>query len=285
MENYLQQYEKDYGSLVSLILDYGVKRPGRNGNTISLFGTSLTIDLLASGHFPVLMSRKLYPSGVLGELAAFLKGPKHLDDFTSEGCNYWAPWANSDGSIEVDYGNSWLDFNGVNQLEELVKGLKEDPYGRRHLVTGWDPSRLEELNLPCCHMLYQWYVAPVEVADGKGGTKTRQRLDMIWYQRSVDVMVGLPSDVILAAAWNLMLANQLGMIPGTITMMLGDTHIYESHIDNAHLMVGRIGNMADEVNPPTYSYDADMSMSTFKKDSIQLHDYYSLKPLHFGVIA
>lgn len=214
-------YELEYKKLVSRILANGEFREGRNGNTISLFGETLKVDI-GQGHFPILTGRRIYYKGVLGELAAMLRGPKSIKDFKNYGCNYWDLWARPDGSITVDYGNAWIDFNGVNQLEALVEGLKENPYGRRHLVTGWRPDRLDVLSLPCCHYAYQWYVR-------KDGV-----LDMMWHQRSVDTMIGLPSDVIFAAAWLIILANEVGLKPGVITFTLGDTHIYEEHIDQAN---------------------------------------------------
>lgn len=212
-------YEADYKKLVKKILDTGELRAGRNGNTKAIFGETLTIDL--NSGFPLLTGRRIHYKGVLGELAAMLRGPKTLKDFKDYGCNYWDLWARPDGSIDIDYGNAWLDFNGVNQLEALVTGLVHNPHGRRHMVTGWRPDRLDMVSLPCCHYAYQWYV------------RDNKYLDMLWHQRSVDTMIGLPSDVVFASAWNIILANEVGLIPGKITFTLGDTHIYEEHIEQA----------------------------------------------------
>lgn len=212
-------YEANYKKLVKKILDTGELRAGRNGNTKAIFGETLTIDL--NSGFPLLTSRRIYYKGVFGELAAMLRGPKTLKDFKDYGCNYWDLWARPDGNIDIDYGNAWLDFNGVNQLEALVTGLIENPHGRRHMVTGWRPDRLDKVSLPCCHYAYQWYV------------RDNKYLDMLWHQRSVDTMIGLPSDVVFASAWNIILANEVGLIPGKITFTLGDTHIYEEHIEQA----------------------------------------------------
>ena len=212
-------YEANYKKLVKKILDTGELRAGRNGNTKAIFGETLTIDL--NSGFPLLTGRRIYYKGVLGELAAMLRGPKTLKDFKDYGCNYWDLWARPDGSIDIDYGNAWLDFNGVNQLEALVTGLVHNPHGRRHMVIGWRPDRLDMVSLPCCHYAYQWYV------------RDNKYLDMLWHQRSVDTMIGLPSDVVFASAWNIILANEVGLIPGKITFTLGDTHIYEEHLSQA----------------------------------------------------
>lgn len=208
-------FEKDYEALIEKILHTGEKKYGRNGNTYSVFGETLTIDLVHG--FPLLSGRKIFYKGVFGELAAMLRGPKTIKDFEKYGCNYWKQWAQENGDISIDYGNKWLDFNGYNQLASVIDKLQNNPNDRRMLVTGWDPSNLENLDLPCCHYAYQWYV------------RDESHLDMLWHQRSCDTMIGLPSDIVFAAAWNIMLANEVGLIPGKITMTLGDTHIYEEH--------------------------------------------------------
>lgn len=209
-----------YAALVKDILNNGEERHSRAGATLSLFAKQLTIDLQKEG-FPLLKGRKIFYGPVLGELAALLRGPTCVEDFKKFGCNYWDAWADKDGKLMLDYGNAWLNFNGVNQLDNLVDSLTNNPTDRRMLITGWRPDRLAELSLPCCHLLYQWYV------------RDDTYLDMLWYQRSVDVMVGLPSDIILASMWTMLLAKQCNYLPGTIHMCLGDTHIYENHISGA----------------------------------------------------
>ena len=215
------KFERDYQALVQRILDTGEFREGRKGFTKSIFAERLVVDMTDSDIFPLLMGRKLYPSGVIGEFAALIRGPHHIDDFERFGCNYWKQWAQPNGYINIDYGNLWKNFGGTNQLDELRYKLKHTPMDRRMIVTGWNPANMNLLDLPCCHLLYQWYVREGEY------------LDMIWYQRSVDAMIGLPSDIILAAVWNAMLANEVGLKPGKITMDLGDTHIYEEHFKQA----------------------------------------------------
>lgn len=217
----LAQFELEYINLIKKILNEGEFKKTRNAETIATFGHTLKVTNLDK-EFPLLRGRKMYYKGVFGELDAMLAGATTVEEFKKHGCNYWDQWADEDGYLNIDYGTSWLDFNGVNQIDELVKGLKNDPNGRRHIISGWRPDRLKELSLPCCHLLYQWYV------------RDEKYLDMIWYQRSVDTMVGLPSDIIFAAAWNILLAQETSYTPGDITFMLGDTHIYTSHIANVH---------------------------------------------------
>jgi thymidylate synthase len=210
--------ELAYRDLVSEVYNSGEIRKTRNSITKSLFGGQLVINDVDK-ELPLLTSRKMYPRGILGEFAAMINGPKSIKDFEKFGCNYWKLWADKDGKLELDYGNAWLDFNGVNQIDKVIETLKTNPTDRRMLITGWRPDRLNKLSLPCCHYAYQFYVR-----EGK-------YLDILWVQRSVDVMVGLPSDILLAALWIITLAKEVGLIPGRITMSLGDCHIYESHFE------------------------------------------------------
>ena len=215
-------FEQQYFNLVSRILNDGENVAGRNGNNIGLIGETLKFDL--DFEFPILHARQYPYSTVFGEFAAILRGPKYLEDFVKYGCGYWAKWANKDDSlsINVDYGNAWLDFNGVNQLEWIANEIKTNPQSRRLIVSGWNPEHVinNKLSLPCCHYAYQFIV--------RGNT-----LHMIWIQRSADTMLGIPADAVLAALWLIALANETGLKPRTCTMHFGDTHIYEEHVDQA----------------------------------------------------
>lgn len=212
-----KNFEQRYGELIHSLLQRGYLREGRNGATTGAFGLGIAIDSV----MPILTGRKIHCKGIIGELATMLTGSNKLEDFKKNGCNYWDAWAKPDGTIDLDYGTAWRNFNGVDQLAELIDGLKTNPYGRRHIITGWRPDRLKEVALPCCHILYQWYV------------NGQNELEMLWYQRSVDVMVGLPSDAIFAYLFNRLVAQTVGLEAGKIQMVLGDTHIYANHIVNA----------------------------------------------------
>jgi thymidylate synthase len=212
------EFETEYMHIVRDVLEYGDYRQTRNVATKALCGKSLTFTLEDTDKFPIIMGRQMYHKGVLGELAAMLRQPKHIDDFTKWGCNFWNKWAKPDGSIEVDYGNAWF-ANG--QMDHLRTSLLSNPTDRRMLISGWRPERLAELDLPCCHYSYQFFV------------RSSGYLDMVWTQRSVDVMVGLPSDIVFAAAWLISIASWAGLKPGKVKMDFGDTHIYENHFEQA----------------------------------------------------
>lgn len=257
--------KQQYSVLINKILREGHKRPTRAGEAYSIFGE--TIEINVEKEFPLLRGRKMFYKPVLGELAAFLRGPKHINDFKQFGCNYWDSWG-VDGKIDIDYGNKWIDFNGVNQLEELVDKLKKFPNDRRLLVSGWDPSSISSLSLPCCHLLYQWYV--------RNGT----HLDMLWYQRSVDTMVGLPSDIILAATWNIILANECGYSPGVIKLILGDTHIYANHVAPV-LDYMRQLNSIKEITPITYKIKSEATIKNFTPDMLLISEYQPAGTIKF----
>ena len=258
----MHKFETKYIQLIRKILDNGETRVGRNGTTKSIFGETLNIDMSDGRLFPLMMGRRIYYKGVLGEMAAFLKGPKSVHDFKKEGCNYWDAWGDKHGHLNVDYGNIWSDFNGVNQLDDLRHKLKYSPNDRRMLISGWNPANLENLSLPCCHILYQWYV------------RDNTYLDMIWYQRSVDTMIGLPSDIVLAATWNIMLANETGYKPGRLTFNLGDTHIYKEHFEQAK----RYTKVSVLTGYPEYKLNAlrGMPIEKFIPEQLEITGYTPL---------
>lgn len=263
----MQQFEIDYAKLVDEVLTDGHYKQTRNGCTYSVFGRSITIQV--GNNFPVIQGRKMYMRGVFGEFAALLRKPQHVEHFERWGCNYWEKWSDSMGFLNVDYGNAWFDFNGFDQIAELKRCLREEPNSRRMIVSGWRPDKLAELSLPCCHYSYQFYVA----AD---------TLHMIWTQRSVDLMVGAPSDFILAALWLIMLANEFGMTPGTIKVDFGDCHVYEEHVDNARLYVNKVLNSGLSA-PVSYKLHVlpGRAFETFEPWHLEVVDYVHHEPLQF----
>lgn len=268
-------WEYKYAELIRDVLTTGEKRHTRAGDAYSVFGRALEVDI--SKEFPLLRGRKMFPGPIFGELAAMLRGPKHVQDFRDQGCNYWESWADGQGELALDYGNAWIDFNGVNQLEVLVNTLKTNPTDRRMIVTGWRPDRLDQLSLPCCHILYQWYVRK-----NKDGA---DYLDMIWYQRSVDVMVGLPSDIVLAAMWTMLLANECGFQPGKVTMMLGDTHVYANHSEGVNDYLRNLNNRAVETFGTLIHYTLDKSATVFNftPDMMRINNYAHAPAIKFSL--
>lgn len=271
----MNNFELEYAQLINRILQTGEYREGRNGGTQAIFGQSLIVDMSGSDYFPLLLGRKIFYKGIFGELAALLRGPKHLDDFKRFDCNYWDLWAKPDGSINIDYGNLWLDWNGTNQLRKLIDTLKSNPTDRRMMISSWKPDTLDELDLPCCHYCYQWFV--------RGG----QYLDMIWMQRSCDTMIGLPSDIVLAALMNVLIANEVGLQPGKIKMDLGDTHIYEEHIEKAYEYMSSVYFNVGNIEYPRYKLvmNQGQKVETFTPTMISIIDYNPVATMKFELKA
>ena len=233
----MRKFERDYAILIEEILEHGVDKDCRNGMTRGLFGKSLVIDDIEN-HFPIIQGRQMFTKGVLGEFAALVRQPKCVEDFEKWGCNYWKLWAEEDGSLNVDYGNEWFKHG---QIEHLKECLRNNPNDRRMVINSWRPENLKDLSLPCCHYNYQFYVAE--------GT-----LSMIWTQRSVDMLIGLPSDIILAATWLITLANEFGYKVGEIKMDLGDCHVYHEHLDGALQYVANVRLNHLGLHPKNWRY-------------------------------
>tara|TARA_R110000782_G_scaffold196085_1_gene285464 strand:- start:582 stop:1388 length:807 start_codon:yes stop_codon:yes gene_type:complete len=251
--NYVNDFETDYLTKAANILDNGDNRKGRNGRTLSLPFQDVSFNLQKG--LPLLTTRKSHYKGVFGEYAALIRGPTHIDDFTMFGCNFWKKWANEDGSLNLDYGNAWRDFHGVNQMSTVLDLLRNDPYDRRMLITGWDPSNLKNLDLPCCHYSYQFW------SDGT-------HLDLLWTQRSGDWMIGVPADALLASAMTLSFASLAGLKPRNVKMMIGDAHVYEPHWEAAEEQTTRI-----PYEPPSYSFKAQTDLYSFVPSDVFLGTY------------
>ena len=203
--------EKQYFSLIKVIEETGVRRTPTKGPCSAIFGYTIT---LPPDEVPLLQGRKIYWEGLVGELKAFIANENTVSGFERQGCNFWGAWSKADGSLDVDYARLLHDFNGVHQLKRVINQLENKQESRKIVISLWDPSS-NALQVPCV-LSYQW-----SVADGK--------LDMIWTQRSADVMVGLASDMFSAWLFNRLLAKTVGLAPGKVIMNIGDAHIYDVH--------------------------------------------------------
>mgnify|MGYP003626704525 FL=1 len=237
----MSKYEKQYNKIAKNILKTGELRNTRSGWTYSLPFQELNASL-KHNMFPLLTCREIFYKGVAGEYAAMIRGPKNIKDFQKWGCNYWNEWGDiSSGDLRLDYGNLWIDYNGINQIEELIKTIKYDPHSRRLLINGWRPNN--NLSLPCCHYSYQFYVS-------------NNSIDLLWTQRSGDWMVGVPSDMTFAAIMLICIANLCDLTPRNIKMIIGDAHIYLEHKLNAKLQIEK-----EILSPPMYSIQKQLGES------------------------
>lgn len=263
----MSRFETQYGNLVARTIMHGTQRASRAGFTTSTFGTMLRIDCLEQGVFPILTQRKVFTKGILGELAAFLQGATDLKTFKDFGCNYWdtnaAAWAPNAGlppeqhTVGKIYGYHWRRWGGkTDQLRILVDNLATDPDSRRHLLTAYNPAELGEGCLPPCHLLAQFNV------------RVGKHLDCIVTMRSVDLCLGLPSDIVLYATLMLLLCNDTGYLPGTLIFMMGDTHVYLNHIDLAQVQLAR------PMHPlPTFNLSPHASINKFSPRDLVLSNY------------
>jgi len=271
-------YEQAYEELVSKVTINGTARSSRVGNTYSVFGTMLEINELTKGQFPILTTRKMHPRPIWGELAAFLRGTDKLQDFKNLGCNYWdanaAAWPFNKNYPPAEhfvgkiYGYQWRNFNGVDQIEKLVQSLIIDPDSRRHILSAWNPADLPDMCLPPCHILAQFQV-------------NYGQLDCIVYMRSVDLCLGLPTDVVLYATLLIVLAGRVRLDPGKLTFMMGDTHVYEGH-----LATWQIQSKRQHHTPPSYRYEPNpLGLYDFHPDRINLLGYVHEAPINYPLYA
>lgn len=264
-----------YARLALEVLNYGRSKPSRVGPTRSSLGQSLSTPPV-SLTFPIITSRMVYYKGVIGELAAFLQGATMVKEFEAFGCNYWkhnaSQWAKNAGKPEEEweigrvYGNKWRHwgYTDLDQLQVLVASIKADPYGRRHILTTWDPEELPAGCLPPCHLLAQFHV-------------NASYLDCSVYMRSVDIALGLPSDLVLYGALLMLVAKQTGYQAGRLHFHFGDAHIYEAHAAELQTQANRICTN----DLPLVELAADADLFSFNPKQFTLTDYYPQEAIKY----
>jgi thymidylate synthase len=221
---------KQYLDLLQYVLDHGTKRQDRTGTgTVGVFGYQMRFPL--SEGFPVLTTKKLHLRSIIYELLWFLRGDTNIKYLKDHGVSIWDEWADANGDLGPVYGSqwrSWPDGHGgtIDQIANVVRQIKENPYSRRLLVTAWNPTEIEDMALPPCHCLFQFYVS-----DGK--------LSCQLYQRSADIFLGVPFNIASYALLTMMMAQVCGLEPGDFVHTLGDAHIYKNHLDQVHLQLSR----------------------------------------------
>lgn len=221
---------RQYQDLLRLILDEGVTKGDRTGTgTKSIFGHQMRFDM-ANG-FPLLTTKKLHLRSIIYELLWFLSGDTNVHYLQEHGVRIWNEWADPDGELGHIYGyqwRSWPDYNGghIDQISEVVRQIKEVPDSRRLLVSAWNVADLGRMNLPPCHILFQFYVA-------------EGRLSLQLYQRSADTFLGMPFNIASYALLLLMTAQVTGLTAGDFIYTTGDTHLYLNHLEQARLQLTR----------------------------------------------
>ena len=221
---------RQYLQLLGDVLANGVDRPDRTGTgTRSLFGYQLRFDL--AGGFPLLTTKKLHIRSIIYELLWFLRGETNIGYLKEHGVSIWDEWADENGDLGPVYGSqwrSWPDGKGgtIDQIANVVQSIRTKPDSRRHIVAAWNPAEIEDMALPPCHCLFQFYVA-----EGK--------LSCQLYQRSADVFLGVPFNIASYALLTHMMAQVTGLAPGEFIHSFGDVHLYHNHFEQAREQLSR----------------------------------------------
>ena len=221
---------KQYLDLLDRIIREGVKKEDRTGTgTISVFGNQMRFDLEQG--FPLLTTKKLHLKSIIYELLWFLKGDTNVHYLQKNGVRIWNEWADEHGDLGPVYGHqwrSWPDYQGgtIDQIQQVLDLIRHHPDSRRMIVTAWNPAEVEQMALPPCHCLFQFYVA-------------EGRLSLQLYQRSADTCLGVPFNIASYALLLQMMAQVCGLQAGDFIHTTGDTHLYLNHLDQARLQLTR----------------------------------------------
>ncbi len=221
---------RQYLELLELLLETGTRKEDRTGvGTLSRFGHQMRFDL--SRGFPLLTTKKLHTRSIIVELLWFLRGDTNVRYLQENKVTIWDEWAREDGELGPVYGKQWRSWSApegrsIDQIENLVRMLRTNPDSRRLIVSAWNVADIEQMALPPCHCLFQFYVA--------GG-----RLSCQLYQRSADVFLGVPFNIASYALLTMMLAQVTGLLPGEFVHTFGDVHLYLNHIEQAKEQLSR----------------------------------------------
>jgi thymidylate synthase len=250
---------RQYLDLLDHVLTHGTEKGDRTGTgTLSVFGYQLRFDLSAG--FPALTTKKVHLKSVVGELLWFLRGSTNVKWLQENGITIWDEWADADGELGPVYGYQWRswptpDGRHVDQIAAVIDSIRDNPDSRRHIVNAWNVADIEQMALPPCHTMFQFYVA-----DG--------RLSCQLYQRSADVFLGVPFNIASYALLTHMVAQQTGLQVGDFVHTLGDAHLYQNHLDQAHLQLSR------EPRPlPTLRLRKRDSIDDYELADVELEGY------------
>ena len=251
---------KQYLDLLNRIMTEGTKKTDRTGTgTLSVFGHQMRFNL--EDGFPLLTTKKLHLKSIIYELLWFLKGDTNVKYLQEHGVRIWNEWADENGDLGPVYGHqwrSWPDYNGgtIDQISNVIDQIKHNPDSRRMMVSAWNPAEVDQMALPPCHCLFQFYVA-----DG--------RLSLQLYQRSADTFLGVPFNIASYALLLMMMAQVTGLKAGDFIHTTGDTHLYLNHLDQARLQLTRTPRQL-----PRMILNKDVkSLFDFKYEDFQLEGY------------
>ncbi|MFC2492846.1 MAG: thymidylate synthase [Prevotella sp.] len=251
---------KQYLDLLQRIVNEGTRKEDRTGTgTLSVFGHQMRFNLEEG--FPLLTTKKLHLKSIIHELLWFLKGDTNVKYLQENGVRIWNEWADENGELGPVYGHqwrSWPNYNGghIDQIQDIVNALKNNPDSRRMIVSAWNVAEVDQMALPPCHCLFQFYVA-----NGK--------LSLQLYQRSADTFLGVPFNIASYALLTMMMAQVSGLKPGDFIHTTGDTHLYLNHLEQAKEQLKRTPRRLPRmvINPNV------TSIFDFKYDDFTLEGY------------
>jgi thymidylate synthase len=224
---------RQYHDLLRLVLEEGRPRADRTGTgTLSVFGAQMRFDLRDSGPgFPLLTTKKLHTKSIIYELLWFLRGDTNVRYLNEHGVTIWDEWADETGDLGRVYGAQWRDWRGgnrvrVDQIENVIAQIKSNPQSRRLIVSAWNPAEIDDMALPPCHVLFQFYVQ-------NGG------LSCQLYQRSADLFLGVPFNIASYSLLTIMVAQVVDLTPGDFVHTFGDLHLYQNHLEQAREQLTR----------------------------------------------
>lgn len=221
---------REYLDLLRLVLERGTFKSDRTGTgTYSIFGAQTRFDL--RNGFPLLTTKKVHLRSIIHELLWFLRGETNVAYLRENGVTIWDEWADAEGNLGRVYGAQWCDWQtsdgrSIHQIDAVIAQIKANPDSRRLIVSAWNVGEIEEMALPPCHALFQFYVA-------------EGRLSCQLYQRSADIFLGVPFNIASYALLTLMVAQVCGLQPGDFVHSFGDLHLYANHVEQARLQLSR----------------------------------------------
>ena len=258
---------RQYLELLDHVLTNGQEKSDRTGTgTLSVFGYQMRFDL-ADG-FPAMTTKRLHLRSIIGELLWFLRGDTNVGWLHERGISIWDEWADANGDLGPVYGHQWRswptpDGRRVDQIARLLEQIRSNPDSRRLIVSAWNVADVDDMALPPCHTLFQFYVAPPSAPGA------RRRLSCQLYQRSADIFLGVPFNIASYALLTQMIAQQTDLEPGELVHTLGDAHLYLNHVEQARLQLTRIPHPLPvmQIAPGVTSIDA------FDVGDFELLDY------------
>ncbi|PTR01339.1 thymidylate synthase [Mucilaginibacter yixingensis] len=260
---------KQYHDLMRHVLENGAQKHDRTGTgTISVFGYQMRFNL--KDGFPLVTTKKLHLRSIIHELIWFLSGDTNISYLKENGVRIWDEWADADGNLGPVYGYQWRswpkpDGGHIDQISQVIKQLKTNPDSRRIMVSAWNVADVDQMALPPCHSLFQFYVEPADASVGE----TKGKLSCQLYQRSADIFLGVPFNIASYALLTMMLAQVCDLDLGDFVHTFGDAHIYNNHLEQVNLQLTR------EPRPlPTMKINPEVKdIFSFKYEDFTLENY------------